>query len=83
MLTWEAKKEAIFEMPVRPRRRVSRARFSRHARDVDAARVSRARDSMVMTRTRDEKTKTNACVRHRVRAYRPVVPRSCARARTS
>ena len=26
MLTWEAKKEAIFEMPVRPRRRASRAR---------------------------------------------------------
>ena len=50
MLTWEAKKEAIFEMPVRPRRRVSRARFSR-ARDVDARASSRARDSMVMTRT--------------------------------
>ena len=83
MLTWEAKKEAIFEMPVRPRRRVSRARFSRRARDVDAERVSRARDSMVMTRTWDEKTKTNVCVRRRVLAYRPVVPRSCARARTS
>ena len=44
MLTWEAKKEAIFEMPVRPRRRVSRARFSStRERRRRRARVSRAR----------------------------------------
>ena len=81
MLTWEAKKEAIFEMPVRPRRRVSLARRT-STPSAGRARLA-ARDSMVMTRTRDEKTKTNVCVRRRVLAYRPVVPRSCARARTS
>ena len=42
MLTWEAKKEAIFEMPVRPRRRVS-ARESVGARETSTRGVSRAR----------------------------------------
>ena len=79
MLTWEAKKEAIFEMPVRGRgeREGARAKISRalKRRDDEEAKIGDAR------RDRGRETATDVmkrvfCIR------RPVVPRSCARART-